>query len=123
MSLNQITYDIRGAAFTVHSNLGPGLLEGAYEACLAHELKKKGYGVATQVALPFVYDGVQVNRGFRIDLLVQDAVIIELKAVEDLHPVHTAQLLTYLRLSQKRIGLLMNFNVKNMQHGIKRYII
>jgi GxxExxY protein len=123
MKINQITYDIRGAAFTVHRTLGPGLLEGAYEACLTHELQKKGYRVDAQVALPLIYDGLRIDRGFRLDLLVADAVIVELKAVDELAPVHTSQLLTYMRLAKKQVGLLMNFNVRNMQNGIKRYIL
>ena len=121
--LNNITYAIRGAAFRVHSALGPGLLESAYEACLLHELRSNGYQVERQVALPIRYRGVTLSAGYRIDLLVNDAVVIELKSVDELAPVHTAQLLTYLRLSKRKLGLLMNFNVKNMQEGIKRYVM
>ncbi len=122
-NLNDLTYAIRGAAFRVHSELGPGLLESAYEACLVHELQTNGYKVKRQVSLPIHYRGVTLSAGYRIDMLVDDAVVIELKSVEELAPVHTAQLLTYLRLSKCKLGLLMNFNVKNMQQGIKRYIM
>lgn len=123
MDRNEITYAIRGAAFTVHASLGPGLLESAYESCLFHEIAKRGYAVKRQVVLPLYYDGIKVDTGYRIDLLVEDAVIIELKAVEELTPIHTAQLLTYLKLSNKSLGLLMNFNVTNMQSGIQRFIL
>ncbi|MBB4078646.1 GxxExxY protein [Lewinella aquimaris] len=122
-NLNDLTYEIRGAAFRVHTELGPGLLESAYEACLLHELRSNGYEVKRQVSLPIHYRGVTLSAGYRIDLLVNDAIVIELKSVDALSPVHTAQLLTYLRLSKCKLGLLMNFNVRNMQEGIKRYIM
>lgn len=123
MDRNEITYEIRGAAFAVHRFLGPGLLESAYEKCLIYELRKRGYQVQSQITLPFIYDDITVDAGYRIDLLVEDKVIVELKSVEELDPIHTAQLLTYLRLANKPLGLLMNFNVKNLQHGIKRYVM
>ncbi len=123
MDRNELTYAIRGAAFTVHSRLGPGLLESAYEKCLHYEISKQGYAVQQQVALPLIYDEIKVDVGYRIDLLVANEVIVELKAVEELIPIHTAQLLTYLRLANKPVGLLMNFNVTNMQQGIRRYIL
>ncbi|WP_273444280.1 GxxExxY protein [Neolewinella agarilytica] len=122
-SYNTISYDIRGAAFRVHSKLGPGLLESAYEACLVYELRKIGYKVESQKSLPLSYGEVYLDAGYRIDLLIDDLVIIELKSVKELQDIHTAQLLTYMRLSKASLGLLMNFNVRNMQHGIKRYVL
>ncbi|SEQ16672.1 GxxExxY protein [Neolewinella agarilytica] len=122
-SYNTISYDIRGAAFRVHSKLGPGLLESAYEACLVYELRKIGYKVESQKSLPLSYGEVYLDAGYRIDLLIDDLVIIELKSVKELQDIHTAQLLTYMRLSKVSLGLLMNFNVRNMQHGIKRYVL
>ena len=118
-----LTYTIRGAAFKVHSALGPGLLESAYETCLVHELRKSGCKTETQVLLPFVYDSITVRNGYRIDVLVEDSVILELKAVEATAPIHVAQLLTYMKLAEVRVGMLMNFNVKSMKDGIKRYIL
>ena len=107
----------------VHSVLGPGLLESVYEHCLAHELTKRGAQVRRQVPVPVVYDGVELDAGYRLDLLVGNAVIVEVKAVEGLNALHEAQLLTYLRLSGLRIGFLMNFNVKLLKCGIKRMIL
>jgi len=106
----------------VHSLLGPGLLESAYQACLAHELRKRGNEVANQVGLPVVYDGVKIELGYRIDLIVEDLVIVELKCVEAIHPVHQAQLLSYMRLSNIRVGLLINFYVTHLRDGIKRMV-
>ena len=106
----------------VHSALGPGLLEGAYEACLAHELRKRGLGVAVQVPLPVWYDGVKIELGYRLDMLVEDAVIVELKAVSKLAPLHEAQLLSYLRLSAHQVGLLINFHMPHLRDGIKRIV-
>jgi GxxExxY protein len=110
------------AAFRVHTELGPGLLEGVYEVCLAHELAKRGLKVERQVALPVLYDGVKIEAGLRLDILVEGKLIVELKAVENLLPVHKAQLLTYLKLSKRRLGLLINFNVPLIKDGIKRII-
>jgi GxxExxY protein len=107
----------------VHSILGPGLLESTYEVCLEYELLKKGFKVEHQKALPVVYDGIHLDAGYRIDLLIEDAVIVELKAVEEIAPVHQAQLMTYLKLSERKLGLLMNFNVTDMKKGIKRIIM
>ena len=121
--INDLTYAIRGGAFRVHKALGPGLLESVYETCLAYDLRQHGLKVDRQRPLPVHYQGVQLDGGYRVDLIVENRVILELKAVEDFAPVHTAQILTYLRLSGCKIGLLMNFNVKNMQEGIKRYIM
>ena len=108
------------SAFRVHTTLGPGLLESVYEVCLAHELKKRGHSVDRQVALPVEYDGIRLNAGLRLDLLVNDSVIVELKVVDKMNPVYQAQLLTYLKLTGKRLGLLINFNVPLIKDGIKR---
>lgn len=121
--VNQIAKHIVDAAFTVHSTLGPGLLESVYEACLVHELRKRGRTVATQVELPVRYDNIRLEVGFRIDLLVEQQVIVELKAVEAILPVHKAQLLTYLKLSGYRLGLLINFNVPLIKDGIQRLVL
>ena len=109
-------------SFKVHTELGPGLLESSYEACLAHELKKAGLKVEVQKPLPLIYDNVKLEVGYRIDLFVENKLIIELKAVEALNDLHLAQILTYLKLSNKKIGLLINFNVKSLKLGIKRVI-
>lgn len=106
----------------VHTALGPGLLENAYHACLLHELRGRGLSVLSQVVLPVIYDGVKIDVGYRIDLLVEGAVIVELKSVEKLAPIHQAQILTYLKLSGIKVGLLMNFNVLHLKDGIKRLV-
>lgn len=106
---NQITGAIITAAMKVHSALGPGLLEGAYQACLAHELRKRGLEVDSQVPLPVVYEGQKLEVGYRIDLVVERRVVIEVKSVEAIHPIHEAQLLSYMRLSRRSVGLLINF--------------
>jgi len=108
------------ASFKVHKHLGPGLLESAYEACLAHELNKRGYRVERQKAQPVVFDGLELKVGYRFDLLVEDSIIIELKAVEQPALIHQAQLLTYLKLSNKQLGFLINFNVPLIKDGIRR---
>ena len=108
------------AAFKVHTTLGPGLLENVYEVCLAHELSKRSLKLERQVRLPVVYDGEKLDAGLRLDLLIEDSLVVELKAVEALLPVHTAQLLTYLKLTGHRLGLLINFNVPLIKDGIKR---
>jgi GxxExxY protein len=110
------------AAIMVHTVIGPGLLESAYNACLVHELRSRGLDVRPQVPLPINYRGQQIDVAYRIDLLVEDAVIVESKAVAKLLPVHDAQLLSYLRLSNKRIGFLLNFHVPRMRDGIKRMV-
>ena len=122
MDLNQVSGAIVDAAMKVHSALGAGLLEGVYETCLAHELQKRGFEVKTQVALPVFYDGIKLDAGYRIDLLVENTVIVELKAVEQILPLHHAQLLSYLKLSNKKLGLLINFNVAHLRNGIKRIV-
>lgn len=123
MEINDITYNIIGAAYKVHSALGPGLLESAYEACLAYELSKLNYKVEVQKPLQVVYEEVKLDAGYRIDLLVEKSVIVELKAVEAINDIHIAQILTYLKLSHIKIGLLINFNVKDLKQGIKRFIL
>ena len=120
--LNRITESVIGAAIAVHRELGPGLLESAYEACLAFELVERGSTVERQKALPVKYRGVKVDCCYRIDLLVEGKVIIELKAVERLEPIHEAQLLSYLKLSGCKVGLLINFNVKVLKNGIRRLV-
>ncbi len=119
---DKITGEIIGAAIDVHREIGPGLLESAYEQCLCHELSLRGLTVQRQVALPVEYKGVHLDCGYRMDVVVEDAVLVELKAVEQLLPVHDAQLLTYLKLSGYQLGLLMNFNVPVLKDGLKRIV-
>lgn len=118
--LNQISSQIIGAAIEVHKALGPGLLESAYEACLDYELRQRGLQVEQQKSLPLVYKDMQLDCGYRLDLLVEDAVIVELKSVDTLQAIHTAQVLSYLRLAGLSLGLLINFNVMVLKHGIHR---
>ena len=121
--LNALSQKVLDAAFRVHSELGPGLLESAYVACLAYELRKVGLQVRTEVAVPVVYDGVKLaDVGYRIDLLVEDEIVVEVKSVESLAPVHHAQLISYLKLSDRRLGLLLNFNVARLVDGISRKV-
>lgn len=120
---SQETEVIIGAAIEVHRNLGPGLLESAYEVCLAKELAGRNVPFLRQVELPVVCKGERLDAGFRMDLLVAEAVIVEIKAVEKVLPVHESQLLTYLRLAQKRVGLLINFNVPILKDGIMRRVL
>lgn len=122
MELNQISGAIIDSAIKVHTALGAGMLESTYEICLIHELKKRGLNVQSQLALPVVYDGIKLDAGYRIDLLVENEVIVELKAVERIMPIHEAQLLSYLKLSNKKLGLLLNFNVVHLKNGIKRMV-
>jgi GxxExxY protein len=123
MELNDITYKIIGCVYKVHSELGPGLLESTYEVCLEYELLKEGLSVERQKTLPVIYDEVKLDAGYRIDLLVNNQVILELKAVDEIAPIHQAQVMTYLKLSGLKLGLLLNFNVKQMKQGIKRIIM
>jgi GxxExxY protein len=118
-----LTGAIRGAAIEVHRHLGPGLLESAYEECLCHELALRGVRFERQVALPVEYKGVKLDCGYRMDLLVGNRVVVEIKSVDEVAPVHEAQLLTYLRLAKCRVGLLMNFNVSLMTDGITRRVL
>ncbi|HEX4919725.1 MAG TPA: GxxExxY protein [Candidatus Bathyarchaeia archaeon] len=120
--LNHVSGTVVSSAMKVHSLLGPGLLESAYQACLAHELGKRGLRVDTQVPLPVVYEGEKLDIGYRIDLLVENLVIVEIKCVEAIHPVHQAQLLSYLRLSTRHVGLLINFYVAHLKDGITRMV-
>lgn len=120
--INDITYKIIGCAYKVHLALGPGLLESSYEICLAHELLNSGLKVEQQKALPVIYNNIKLDGGYRIDLLIEDEIIVELKSVDAIAEIHKAQLLTYLKLSGKKIGLLMNFNVTDMKKGITRLI-
>jgi GxxExxY protein len=120
MDLNLITESIIGAAIQVHRALGPGLLESTYEVCLMHELAQKGLEVDKQVPIPIIYKDVRLDAGYRIDLLVEDQVIVELKSVDTIHPIHEAQLISYLKLSGKKLGLIINFNVKLLKNGIRR---
>jgi GxxExxY protein len=122
LELNEISGGIIACALKVHTAIGPGVLESVYQTCLLHELRKAGVTVHAQVALPVEYDGLHLDSGYRLDLLVENTVIIELKCVEALLPIHTAQLLTYLRLANKPLGLLLNFNVVHLREGIKRVL-
>ncbi len=120
--LDSITRRIIGAAIEVHRRVGPGLLESAYEACLTFELRQFGFNVEAQKPLPLVYRDVKLDCGYRLDLVIEDAVIVEIKAVDQLAPIHEAQLLSYLRLSGKRVGLLINFHVRVLKNGLKRIV-
>ena len=119
----ELTKEIIGAAIEVHRELGPGLLESAYEACICYELKLRGIDVACQVPLPVKYKNVRLDCGYRIDACVRDRVILEMKSVDELTDLHRAQLLTYLRLSGKKVGLLLNFNVPVLKDGIVRMVL
>jgi|SRR6056297_1254336 len=122
MKVNDITKEILDSAYKVHTALGPGLLESAYQACLAYELRKKGLFVEEEKPLPFIYEEVKLEVGYRIDILVERKVVVELKTVEDFRDVHIAQVLTYLQLSKCKVGLLLNFYTKSLRDGIKRVI-
>ncbi|TAE36155.1 MAG: GxxExxY protein [Runella slithyformis] len=115
MTENDLSYQIRGAAFRVHSKLGPGLLESVYEAALVYELQKAGLQPQSQVGVPMYYDEIKFDVGFRLDIMVNNLVIVEIKSVESLADVHYKQLLTYLKLADKRLGLLINFNVSRLE--------
>jgi len=119
---NAVAQQVVDAAFRVHTSLGPGLLESVYEAALAYELEKRGLSVARQQGIPVVYEAVRIHAGFFADLVVEDQVIVEIKAVETVAPVHKKQLLTYLKLADKRLGLLINFNVVLIKNGITRIV-
>jgi GxxExxY protein len=115
-----IASQIVDACYKVHKALGPGLLESVYETCLSYELRKRGLSILTQVVLPVFYDGLEIEAGLRLDILVENQVIVEIKAVQEFHPVHEAQVITYLKLTGKRLGILVNFNVPLIRDGIKR---
>jgi GxxExxY protein len=123
MTDTELTHEIIGAAIEVHKNLGPGLLESTYEECLCHELSQRGIPFERQKPVPVVYKGVKLDCGYRLDLLVADRVILELKSVEALAPIHDSIMITYLKLSEYRIGLLMNFNAQILKEGIKRLVV
>ena len=122
MGENAVGQQVVDAAFRVHTSLGPGLLESVYEAALAYELEKRGLSITRQQGIPVVYEAVRIHAGFFADLVVEDQVIVEIKAVETVAPVHKKQLLTYLKLANKRLGLLINFNVVLIKHGITRIV-
>ncbi len=119
----ELTRQILGAAIEVHRHLGPGLLESVYDACLVHELAERGLVVDRQVELPVRYKNASIDCDYRVDLIINDQVVVELKAVETVHPIHEAQLMTYLRLSGKKVGLLINFNVRLLRDGITRRVM
>jgi len=120
MEINQLTEEILKCAFKVHTNLGPGLLESSYEVCLQYELIKSGLNAEKQKVLPLIYEELKLDAGYRVDLLVENRVVIEIKAIERFLDIHVAQVLTYLKLSGCKIGLLLNFNVMSLKNGIKR---
>ncbi|NGP77202.1 GxxExxY protein [Balneolaceae bacterium YR4-1] len=122
MKLNDITDSIIGAAIEVHRKLGPGLLESAYQRCIFYELNRKGFKIREEVPMPIIYKDVHLDHGYRMDLLVEEKVVVEIKSVESFTDVHIAQLLTYLKLGNYKLGLLINFNVTLLKHGIKRII-
>ena len=123
MDVNNITENVIGAAIDVHKVLGPGLLESAYEECLCHELKLRGIRFKRQLRLPLRYKGIELDVGYRLDIYVENSVLIELKSVEKLTPIHDAQLLTYLKLLNCRAGLLINFNVPVLRQGLRRKVL
>lgn len=120
--IEEVAKKVVDAAYTVHKELGPGLLERVYEVCFCHELAKRGLRYQRQVDVPIVYDGILFNEGLRLDVLIEDVIICELKAVDEMNPVWEAQLLSHLKLSDKRLGFLINFNVPRIKDGIKRII-
>ncbi|MFA3781574.1 GxxExxY protein [Melioribacteraceae bacterium 4301-Me] len=122
MQFEDLTNVIIGCAIEVHKELGPGLLESAYEECLAYELVKRGLKIERQKPVPVVYKEIELECGYRIDILVEDKVVLELKTVDEFNPIHEAQILTYLKFAQKKVGLLINFNVLRLKDGIKRFI-
>ena len=122
MGLNDVSGAVIDAAIKVHTALGPGLLEGAYEGCLVHELRQRGHLVIQQLGLPILYDGICIDLGYRIDLLVDGLVVVEVKSVGKLAPIHNAQLLSYLKLGGYKVGLLLNFNVPQLKDGIRRIV-
>ena len=123
MDVNAVTESIIGAAIAVHNSQGPGLLESAYQACHVYELQKRGHIVLTELKLPILYDGQEFDQGYRIDELVDDLIIVENKAVDEVHPIHMAQLLTYMKLKNIKLGFLINWNVKLIKNGIQRVVI
>ncbi len=122
MDENPISKEVVDAAYKIHTTLGPGLLESVYEVTMAYELRKRGLKVVRQLPVPLVYEGICFEEGYRLDLLVEDKVIVEIKSIDDIHPIHKRQLLTYLRLQDKRLGLLINFNEDLIRDGITRIV-
>ena len=120
--LNKITSDIIGAAIEIHRALGPGLLESAYEPCMAYEIKKRGYKVEQQKPLHLIYKEISIENAYRLDLLVENSVVVEIKSVEKLAPIYEAQIMSYLKLAQCKVGLLINFNVVVLKSGIRRVV-
>ena len=123
MKFDQLSNRVIGCALHVHRTLGPGLLESAYEQCLAHELSQSGIGFKLQWPLPVEYKGIKLDCGYRVDLFVDDELIVELKSVDKITGIHKAQLLTYMKLSEVKVGLLINFNVEILKNGIKRFVL
>ena len=123
MEINEITRKIIGCSIEVHRNLGPGLLESAYEECLAFELSNTGLNIKRQQPVPVVYKDIKLDCGYRIDILVEKCVVIELKVVDEFNPVHQAQILTYMKFSDMKVGLLINFNVTVLKNGIRRFVL
>lgn len=123
MKFDDLSGQVIGAAIEVHKILGPGLLESAYEECLAYELEKSGLAVKRQKPVPVVYKEIKLDCGYRIDLLVNNEILVELKCIESINPVHSAQVLTYMKFAQIKIGLLINFNVTVLKNGIKRFVL
>ena len=123
MDRNDLTHEILRCAYKVHSALGPGLLESAYRKCLAHELRKNGFKVEEEKVLPIVYDNLQIDCSYRMDIVVENSVILELKTVKEIIDVHEAQILTYLKFAKKNIGFVLNFNVRSLKMGIKRFVM
>ena len=122
VSAQEVSHAVITAAMKVHTELGPGLLESTYTACLQYELAQAGFRAASQVGLPVVYKQVKLELGYRMDLLVEDLIVVEIKSVDAVSPVHQAQILSYLKLSGKSLGLLINFNVVHLKHGIRRFV-
>jgi GxxExxY protein len=123
MEFESLSKDVIGAAIEVHKHLGPGLLESAYEECLSYELMQRGYKIERQKPIPVVYKEIKLECGYRIDILVENKIVLELKSVDCFNPVHEAQILTYMKFAQKKVGLLVNFNVALLKNGIKRYVL
>ena len=123
MEFDELSYKVIGCALEVHKQLGPGLLENTYKQCLAYELAQAGLKFQMEVNLPVKYKEIRISTGYRIDILVEDKIIIELKCVDELHPIHEAQILTYMKLSNISIGLLINFNEQRLKDGIKRFVL
>jgi GxxExxY protein len=123
MKINELSSEILRCAFKVHSALGPGLLESAYQKCLVYELKKNGFRVEVEKELPIIYEDLIIDCSYRMDIVVEDSIIIELKTVKEIHCMHEAQMLTYLKFSNKKLGLLLNYNVPSLKYGIRRFIM